>query len=428
MSGVATPYVMTRKITCKEDLYSELLTASLSSRCKGNAVVKSLTEGTETPPNGLTNKILWNVLTQLYQNLPDQGRVPTTSSESSSSFTVDDLKETFTKLTQNLIDTLPDLVAPKVSKLLETTAPEKSPVDSTPTLPQTPVKRYISIKDKDSDGTTPMCEKKWTDVVKPKVVKALKNIPVLDLSVNKKRTHLHFETDDQLEQAKEVLSPFLEVSTFVEKEKKKDPRIMINDLDQDLLEKDVLLSEIVSDKNEGVKRLTEEGHQVKVVHVNKVGRYAVVQVSPEVRKAIAEKKDRLFLKLRQHIVKNRFYVTQCYHCQRFGHVAGSIYCPNKDKAAVCSFCTGDHDTRQCPAKQNNDISKMKCVNCENSGSKEDKRHAKSHPASSGLCPFFVNAKAKLMETTSGVAVEEKNGYLTRAREDLRRKRLGRSAH
>ena len=49
MSGVATPYVMTRKITCKEDLYSELLIANLSPKCKGLTVVTSLSEGTETP-------------------------------------------------------------------------------------------------------------------------------------------------------------------------------------------------------------------------------------------------------------------------------------------------------------------------------------------------------------------------------------------
>ena len=143
------------------------------------------------------------------------------------------------------------------------------------------------------------------------------------------------------------------------------------------------------------------------------------------RKAISERRDRLFLKLRQHIIKNRFYVTQCYHCQRFGHVAGSIYCPNKGKSAVCVFCTGDHDTRQCKAKHDNDIGKMKCANYEQSGGKEDKRHAKTHPASSGLCPFYVNARARLMETTSDVTSAEKNVYLTRAWDNLRTKRLGR---
>ena len=184
----------------------------------------------------------------------------------------------------------------------------------------------------------------------------------------------------------------------------------------------------VSDKNESVKRLVEEGHVVKVVHVNKAGRYAVIQVSPDVRKVIAERKDKLFLKLRQHSVRNRFYVTQCFHCQRFGHVAGSVYCPNKDKSAVCAFCTGDHDTRSCQAKKENTVNRMKCVNCEQGGSKEDKRHARSHPASSSMCPFYINAKARLMETTSGVTKEEKNVYQTRAWEDLRGKRLGRLGH
>jgi hypothetical protein len=264
--------------------------------------------------------------------------------------------------------------------------------------------------------------------VKTKVEKALNKIPVLDLSVTKKRTNLMFETDEHLEQAKEVLSPFLDVSPVVEKEKKRDPRIMINDLDLDLLDKDRLLSEIVSDKNESVKRLVEESHLVRVVHVNKTGRYAVIQVSPEVRKAISDRRDKLFLKLRQHSVRNRFYVTQCFHCQRFGHVAGSIYCPNKDKSAVCAFCTGDHDTRSCQAKKDNVLSKMKCVNCDHGGSREDKRHAQSHPASSSMCPFYVNAKGRLMESTSGVTKQEKNMYLTRAWEDLRGKRLGGLVH
>ena len=68
---------------------------------------------------------------------------------------------------------------------------------------------------------------------------------------------------------------------------------------------------------------------------------------------------------------------------------------------------------------------MKCANYEQSGGKEDKRHAKTHPASSGLCPFYVNARARLMETTSDVTSAEKNVYLTRAWDNLRTKRLGR---
>jgi hypothetical protein len=428
MSGVATHDV----IMCKTDMEGKLLATSYSDSCKGASIAQSIKDDTAEAPRGTTKPILWIVIKELYSLLPDTRRMSTHSSESVSSFTAGDLQETLDKLKEDLLGSLPDLVAPKVSKIL---AADRGTIPGNMTLPGstagavapvTPIKRYLTIKDKGEEG--PMCEKKWTTVVKTKVEKALNKIPVLDLSVTKKRTNLMFETDEQLEQAKEVLSPFLDVSPVVEKEKKKDPRIMINDLDQDMLEKDSLLSEIVSDKNASVKRLVEEGHVVRVVHVNKAGRYAVIQVSPDVRKVISDRRDKLFLKLRQHPVRNRFYVTQCFHCQRYGHVAGSVYCPNKDKSAVCAFCTGDHDTRTCQAKKDNTVSSMKCVNCDHGGSREDKRHARSHPASSSMCPFYINAKARLMESTSGVTKEEKNVYQTRAWEDLRGKRLGRLGH
>ena len=67
---------------------------------------------------------------------------------------------------------------------------------------------------------------------------------------------------------------------------------------------------------------------------------------------------------------------------------------------------------------------MKCVNCDVGGSREDKKFAKSHPASSNLCPLYINARGKLMETTSGVTKDQKNLYTTRAWEDLKMKRYG----
>ena len=73
MSGVATQkYVMTRRITCKEDLHGELLTASLSENCKGMTVAKYLKEGNENVPTRLNAKVLWNFVLQLYKNLPDE--------------------------------------------------------------------------------------------------------------------------------------------------------------------------------------------------------------------------------------------------------------------------------------------------------------------------------------------------------------------
>ena len=442
MSGLAPQYEDGQtKLRTKKDFEGKLLVTSFSDRCKGSTVVRILEEDANSPevpesaPDGPTKKDIWQMLIMCYQMLPDSSRCHTPSSESGVSFSCDDLKDSFSKLKQDLIDSLPGLVAPKVSEILKVSQDDNDSGTSRfsdhlakKPSPPTPVKRYVNIKDTSDEGVTPMCENKWTTVVRPKVEKALKNIPVLDTSVNRKHTQLFFETDDDLKEAEKALSPFLNVTPVVEKQKKRDPRLMISDLDQDLLNKEALMDAILSDKNEGIKRLHQEGKTISVVHVNKPGRYAVIKVAPEIRTMIADNRDRIFLKLRQHIVKDRFYVTQCFHCQRYGHVAGSVYCPNKDRSPTCAFCSGDHDTRQCRAKNDNDLGRMKCVNCDVGGSKEDKKYAKSHPASSNLCPHYVNARGRLMENTSGVTKERKNSYLTRAWEDLKIKRRGGLVH
>ena len=417
---------------CKKDFEGEMLGPDFAGAGKGSVVLDALEKGSENPPKDATRPILWKVLVRLYELLPDGAgtvrRNSVSSSESNVSVSFEDLQDSFAKLKEDLLTSLPNLVAPKVSEIL---APKEEVTDGpSPNLsPATPVKRFVSIKaDMSDEGPTPICQKRWADVIKPKVEAALKHIPVLDTSVTGKHTQLYFDTEDDMNEAEKVLSPFLEVTTSVRKEKKRDPRVMVSDLDVDLVDKDKLLEAILSDKNGTIKHLYDLGFALKVVHTNTHGRYAVIQVAPEIRQAIKDNGDRLFLKLRQHTVKNRFYVTQCFHCQRYGHVAGSVYCPNKDKAATCAFCAGDHDTRSCQAKKNSDLGRMKCVNCEGGGSKEDRRHAKSHPASSSLCPSYVAARARLMGATSGVTIEQKNAYLTRAWEDLKLKRRGGLVH
>ena len=91
---------------------------------------------------------------------------------------------------------------------------------------------------------------------------------------------------------------------------------------------------------------------------------------------------------------------------------------------MCAFCAGDHETRSCENKKKNDTGRLNCINCQKSSSREDRRHARSHLASSTLCPFYINERTKLMEKTSGVKKETKNGYRTRAMEELKRRRLG----
>lgn len=56
-------------------------------------------------------------------------------------------------------------------------------------------------------------------------------------------------------------------------------------------------------------------------------------------------------------LQERISVTQCFRCQRYGHIAE--HCPNNPlNKMTCAKCCDDHETTNCP---NKDITK--CINC-----------------------------------------------------------------
>ena len=253
---------------CKKDFEGELLGCTDfgdGGKLKGSVLLNSLVTRSDSAPRDATKQILWNLMLRFYQLLPDVTTDRTTrrssasSSESNVSVSFEDLQDSFAKLKEDLLTSLPNLVAPRVSEILSpredgANGADKAMKSDAP--PRTPVKRLVSIKaDKSDEGVTPICQKRWADVVKPKVEAALKHIPVLDTSVTGKLTQLYFDTEDDMNEAHKVLSPFLEVTTSVKKEKKRDPRVMVSDLDADLLDKDKLLEAILSDKNGNIKQL-----------------------------------------------------------------------------------------------------------------------------------------------------------------------------
>ena len=418
-------------ITSKDEFDRALKTLTYN-KCSGEHVLDRLRVGGDAPAFNKNNA--WELLCAAYSLIPDSPRVRFDSGVSSvldtslGASVADVLKESFASLKLELLAMVEQKVEDKVSELhgrKEEIVEDEGPV--------APVKRYVEIRldSCDAEGTTPVCPKtQWAEVVKPQVEKALEGVPVLNAVVNKGSVRLSFQNEDQLKEANTVLPPALgqEVQMVTETKSLLDPRISIGDLGQDLLDKDTLTSEITSGKNEEIKKLVDQGGRVKVVHMNPAGRFAVVQVTPEIRNVIAQKGDKVFLKLRQYSVRDRYHVVQCFHCQEFGHVAGSIRCTKKDGEAVCAFCAGDHETRSCGHKKRNDTGKLNCANCQRSNNREDRRHARSHLSSSTLCPFYINERTKLMERTSGVKKESKNGYRTRAMEELKRRRLGGLGH
>ena len=87
---------------------------------------------------------------------------------------------------------------------------------------------------------------------------------------------------------------------------------------------------------------------------------AVMKMSPDVPNAIACSGNHVFPGLTSRCAFDRFWTTQCHHCQKFGHTKDR--CPAKNTSHACSFCAGPHTSLDCPEK-----SVLKCVNCSSLG-------------------------------------------------------------
>ena len=161
---------------CEKDLGGELLSPGLSDNAnrknKGGNALDAMIREVEVAPKEVPKQLIWTVLSKVYQLLPDDDgttrRNSVSSSESNVSVSFEDLQDSFAKLKEDLLTSLPTLVAPKVSELL---SPRNDAIGDDSDAkrnqaPDTPVKRFVSIKaDKSDEGATPICQKRWADIV-----------------------------------------------------------------------------------------------------------------------------------------------------------------------------------------------------------------------------------------------------------------------
>ena len=141
--------------------------------------------------------------------------------------------------------------------------------------------------------------------------------------------------------------------------------------------------------------------------MDKKGGSVIVQVSPEVRAFLKTIGDKLYLGYKACKIYNHFRLTQCYHCQGFGHI--STKCPASSENGVCMFCAKKgHRSKDCTKRH--EKATHCCVNCKTSSDNNNRRNANTHNASSDLCPIVVHETLVLMSKTIG-AGESKNYYL-----------------
>ena len=162
--------------------------------------------------------------------------------------------------------------------------------------------------------------------------------------------------------------------------------------------KEQLVNTIIS-KNDSVKSMIDNhGATLEVIYVQKHRHSctAAVKVSPNLREHIFNKcQGKLYIFSTRCNVEDRFYYQQCYHCQALGHTANR--CPSKSEAPVCMYCSGRHRSSACTDKSN--FSRHCCSNCLKSSDPVIKLNARSHNASSRMCPLALSFMSDIRSRT-----------------------------
>ena len=130
----------------------------------------------------------------------------------------------------------------------------------------------------------------------------------------------------------------------VEKIKKLQPKIMIcnvhgeeDDVVEAVIEKNAFLRSI-SDVESKMNLLFKKPAAGQTAHY-------IIKCHPEVCKAIHDHGNKLSLRWGIYQVRDRYYITTCFHCQRYGHISDK--CNFKDDSVICGICAGAHETRNC---------------------------------------------------------------------------------
>ena len=92
-------------------------------------------------------------------------------------------------------------------------------------------------------------------------------------------------------------------------------------------------------------------------------------------------------------VTDRFFIKQCFKCQKIGHFAAEC----QETNVICMYCSGTHKTGTCPTKQ--DALQYRCRNCAQSSDPGVRLLCNSHHSGSYNCPTIAKERIRLQERT-----------------------------
>lgn len=252
-------------------------------------------------------------------------------------------------------------------------------------IPQTQEKRFpIIIKSLKEEDTEKIKEK----IQKIKISQL--GIRVCEIKKTKKNLII---TCPEKEDAKKLKDKINEVDKTIIAEVllKTDPCVIFKGLDKDYTEKEFL--EDIIEQNNDIKMICEKYQDKKILQVKAIitnkktnSKNLILQTNPEMRLHLINKK-KVHLGFMRIYVEDCNPLTQCFHCQRFGHTAQKCY--NKMNKPTCKHCSEDHPISECKSLE----LPPKCANCHSANKKKEinsfnsKMNEIDHRTNSETCKF-----------------------------------------
>ena len=145
------------------------------------------------------------------------------------------------------------------------------------------------------------------------------------------------------------------------------PKITIYNIDSNDYKSDdtLKLKQAICDKNPTLKDLIEKNKVFDILFIKEDPRrsrssMAAVKVDVEIYKAIKTLQFQVFIDFSRCRITDRIHVTQCYRCQKFGHMKTNCTL-KKNSAQIYRFCAENHEGKNCPHKGKYAL--YKCANC-----------------------------------------------------------------
>lgn len=257
--------------------------------------------------------------------------------------------------------------------------PSTNEIKSINYLPQNKQQFSIIISSDDKNKTSEDIEK----MITKKISVAKLKIAVNGIrKINKNRLIIHCPIkNDAIVLSNEINDNIRNV--HAEEVKKRRPRIILKGLHEDIHDDEIAPNLMAQNPDlEEIYKKDPAKNSLKVLKSfkTKYSKNCIIETSGDMRQLLVTK-HKVNIGYQRVNVEDCHALTQCYHCQRFGHTA--LRCLDKTNPAKCNHCSGNHNTQNCTDKDSNPV----CANCSHQNNTFKLSYDVNHNASSIKCLY-----------------------------------------